>query len=60
MSQNQGLLGVREFPVTHVQVRAANAAGSHSDQQLAVAEPWLRHSLFPQGLAWCIQHHGAH
>jgi hypothetical protein len=43
-----------------VQIGAAHSARAHSNQQLAEAQTRPLDSLFQQGLARCLKHHGAH
>jgi len=60
MTQDQRLFGVLQLAIAHVQIRAAHSASANSNQQLPEAKAWARDSLFQQGLARCLQHHGAH
>ena len=60
VSRNQRQRGLREFPVHHVQVGAADAAGAHPEQYLAGCRPGHWQLLQAQGFTGRGQYHGAH
>ena len=60
MAQDQGQFGVGQFPVHHVQVRAADPAGVDPDEHLLRTRLGRRHFPPFQGLPRLLQHHGPH
>jgi hypothetical protein len=60
MPGNEGQLGLVEVAVDHVEVGAAHAAGMHSQQDLALAGPWVGQLLQPERLPLAVEDHGPH
>src|SRR5262249_59109556 len=60
MAEDERQLGIWQFAIDHVKIRAANSARADAHEQLSPARLWLCHIAQLQPLRWLLENHRAH